>query len=137
MMFSKAKLYLSRLFALLLVISITLVGCGTTPTGLTGNYPQDTLMVLKNLSEAIELAQDAPNKTEVAASTREQINDYISRYRRDTKIAGSRSFTTMQTALNSLAAYYSSYGARPLPDKLKERLQKEFKQAELSIKRGA
>jgi photosystem II Psb27 protein len=133
-MFSKK--YLSRLLALVLVLVIGLIGCGNSPSGLTGNYSQDTLAVLQNLSTAINLSNDAPNKKEVVTLARQQISDYASRYRRDAKTAGLRSFTTMQTALNALAGYYSSYGIRPLPDKLKQRLQQEFKQVEISLKRG-
>jgi photosystem II Psb27 protein len=43
----------------------------------------------------------------------------------------------MRTALNALAGHYSSYPNRPIPDKLKERLQQEFKQVEIAVSRGA
>ncbi len=133
-MFSKK--YLSRLLALVLVVVIGLMGCSSSPSGLTGNYSQDTLTVLENLRTAIDLPEDAANKKEVVTLARQQISDYASRYRRDSKAAGLRSFTTMQTAVNALAGYYSSYGTRPLPDKLKKRLDQEFRQVEISLKRG-
>ena len=133
-MFSKK--YLSRVLALILVAAISLVGCGSNPSGLTGNYNQDTATVLTNLREAIELPDDASNKKEVIGLARKQISDYASRYRRNSKTAGLRSFTTMQTALNALAGYYSSYGTRPLPEKLRKRLSQEFRQVEISLKRG-
>ncbi|PLZ41796.1 photosystem II protein Psb27, partial [Fischerella thermalis WC542] len=41
------------------------------------------------------------------------------------------------TALNSLAGHYSSYPNRPVPKKLKDRLEMEFKQVEMSLQRGA
>ncbi|MFM7572579.1 MAG: photosystem II protein Psb27, partial [Snowella sp.] len=44
--------------------------------------------------------------------------------------------TTMQTALNSLAGYYTAYGSRPIPEKLKNRLKIEFKQAKVAVERG-
>ncbi|MGK7948247.1 MAG: photosystem II protein Psb27 [Xenococcaceae cyanobacterium] len=128
--------YLSRLLALVLVVVIGLMGCSSSPSGLTGNYSQDTLAVLENLKTAIELPDDAANKNEVVTLARHQISDYASRYRRDNKVSGLRSFTTMQTALNALAGYYSSYGTRPLPEKLKNRLNQEFNQVEISLKRG-
>ncbi|MGF1487602.1 MAG: photosystem II protein Psb27 [Prochloraceae cyanobacterium] len=131
------KSYLSRMLALVLVLVIGLVGCTSSPTGLTGDYPKDTLMTIEHLTEAINLTRDAENSEEVIGFARQQINDYISRYRRDNKASGLRSFTTMQTALNSLAGFYSSYGNRPLPQKLKDRLTREFKQVELAVKRGA
>lgn len=128
---------LSRIVALALVISIGLLGCSSSSaSGLTGNYSQDTATVLSNLRTAIELPKDAPNQKEVVTLARKQISDYASRYRRNSKTAGLRSFTTMQTALNALAGYYSSYGVRPLPDKLRKRLTEEFKQVEIALKRG-
>jgi photosystem II Psb27 protein len=129
------KNYLSRLIALVLVVVIGLMGC-SSPTGLSGNYSQDTLAVLENLVTTIDLPDSAANKKELVTVARKQINDYISRYRRNSNTSGLRSFTTMQTALNALAGYYSSYGIRPLPDKLKKRLQQEFKQVELAVNRG-
>lgn len=130
------KPYLSRLLALVLVAVIGLVGC-SSPTGLSGNYSQDTLKVIETLNTALSLPNDAPNQKEVQAQARQQINEYISRYRRDGKSGGLRSFTTMQTALNSLAGYYTSYGSRPIPEKLKNRLKQEFKQVEFSLSKGA
>lgn len=133
-MFSKK--YLSRILALVLVVAIGLMGCTSNPSGLSGNYTQDTVAVLENLRTAIDLSDDASNKKEVISLARSQISDYASRYRRNPKTGGLRSFTTMQTALNALAGYYSSYGTRPLPETLKKRLNQEFRQVEISLKRG-
>lgn len=129
------KKYWSGLLALVLVVVIGLTGCSST-TGLTGNYSQDTLTVIETLTTALDLPSDAPDASEVQAKAREQINDYISRYRRESKSGGLRSFTTMQTALNSLAGYYTAYGTRPIPEKLKSRLKTEFKQAAVAVERG-
>jgi photosystem II Psb27 protein len=128
--------YLSRLLALVLVVVIGLVGC-SSPTGLTGNYGQDTLKVIETLSTAIDLPEDATDKAEIQSLARQQINDYISRYRRDSKNGGLRSFTTMQTALNAVAGYYTAYGSRPIPATLKARLKQEFNTVQLSLKREA
>jgi photosystem II Psb27 protein len=118
------------------VVVIGLVGC-SSPSGLSGNYGQDTLKVIETLTTAIDLTDDAPDKADVQSLARQQINDYISRYRRDSKNGGLRSFTTMQTALNALAGYYTAYGSRPIPDKLKARLKQEFNIVELSLKKEA
>jgi photosystem II Psb27 protein len=133
-MFSKK--YLSRLLALVLVAAISLMGCTSNPSGLSGNYREDTIAILDNLRTAIDLPDDASNKKEVVTLARRQISDYASRYRRDPKTSGLRSFTTMQTALNAIAGYYSSYGNRPVPEKLRKRLAQEFRQVEISLKRG-
>ena len=128
--------HLSRLVALVLVVVMGLVGCSNAPGGLSGNYTQDTTKVIESLLSAIDLPNDSADLGKVQTQTRKQINDYVSRYRRETKSGGLRSFTTMQTALNSLAGYYSAYGSRPLPEKLKKRLKLEFKQAQMAVERG-
>jgi photosystem II Psb27 protein len=101
------KPYISRLLALVLVLVIGLMGCSSS-SGLTGNYGQDTLTVIETLTTTLDLVKDDPNKAAVESQAKEQINNYISLYRRDKKSGGLRSFTTMQTALNSLAGYYTA-----------------------------
>jgi photosystem II Psb27 protein len=134
------KRYLSRLLSLLLVVCIGLVGCSAAPEGsigLTGDYRQDTLAMVNTLREAIALPDDSPEKVSVQAQARQLINDFSARYRRDDSLTRLSSYTTMRTALNSLAGHYSSYPNRPIPQKLKDRLETEFKQIELAISRGA
>jgi photosystem II Psb27 protein len=132
------KKYISRLLALVLVAAVTLVGCSGSPSGmLTGNYSKDTLAVVDSLRTAILLPEDAPEKLEAQGQAKEIINEFIARYRRDSAVTTLSSFTTMRTALNALAGHYSSYPNRPIPDKLKERLQQEFKQVETAVSRGA
>jgi photosystem II Psb27 protein len=132
------KRYLSRLVALVLVVVIGLMGCSSdNVTGLTGDYRQDTFALLQSLRTAIELPEDAPDKAAAQAQARQKINDFASRYRRDNSVTTLSSFTTMRTALNSLAGHYSSYPNRPLPQKLKNRLEQEFKQVENALKRGS
>ncbi|NWF58301.1 MAG: photosystem II protein Psb27 [Fischerella sp.] len=131
------KRYWSRLLALLLVVTIGLMGCSGSPDGLSGDYRQDTLSVVNTLRQALELPDNSPNKTAAQAQARQQINTFAARYQRDSSVAGLASFTTMRTALNSLAGHYSSYPNRPVPKKLKERLELEFDQVEAALKRGA
>lgn len=132
------KRHISRLVALVLVVVIGLMGCSSTSvSGLTGDYRQDTLTLLQNLRTAIELPEGTPDKAEAQSNARQSINEFASRYRRDSSVANLSSFTTMRTALNSLAGHYSSYPNRPLPQKLKNRLEQEFRQVESALKRGA
>jgi photosystem II Psb27 protein len=129
------KRYFSHLLALVLVVAIGLVGC-SSPTGLSGNYREDTLAVLNTLKTAIDLPQDAPNRAATQTEARKIISDFAARYRRDGSMVKLSSFTTMRTALNSLAGHYSSYPNRPVPQKLKDRLTMEFKQVEAALSRG-
>ncbi|MBD1861592.1 MULTISPECIES: photosystem II protein Psb27 [Trichocoleus] len=129
------KRYLSRLLALILVVTVGLAGCSGDQ--LSGNYRQDTLTLVNSLRETIELPQDAPNRVSLQTEARQKINDFASRYRRDDSVTKLSSFTTMRTALNALAGHYSSYPNRPLPQKLRDRLQQELTQVETALNRGA
>jgi photosystem II Psb27 protein len=130
------KRYLSRLLALVMVVAIALVGCGSNPSGLTGNYGQDTLTLVNTLRNALELPDDTPDKAAVQADARQKINDFAARYQRDTSLKTLRSFTTMRTVLNGLAGHYSSYPNRPVPAKLKQRLELELNQIENALRQG-
>lgn len=134
------KRYLSRLLALVLVVCMGLMGCSAAPEGsigLTGNYRQDTLTVIDSLRAALQVPDGSPEKISAQAQAKQLISDFASRYRREDSLTKLSSFTTMRTALNSLAGHYSSYPNRPVPQKLKDRLEQEFKQAEVALARGA
>ncbi|WP_330202951.1 photosystem II protein Psb27 [Cyanobacterium sp. Dongsha4] len=132
------KSYLRKIISLVLIVTIALFSFSQGAIALTGKYTDDTLTVIESLTQVIETPADASIevKRENQTLARKQINDYVSRYRKNNKYSGLKSFTTMQTALNSLAGYYTSYGNRPMPEKLKKRLLQEFKQVEFAIKKG-
>lgn len=124
--------------ALVLGLSLLLTACsGDADARLTGDYVEDTVAVSRTLRDVIDLPQDAENHAEAEAEARALINDYMSRYRPQPRVNGLSSFTTMQTALNSLAGHYASYANRPLPEALHDRLAKELAKAEKSVIRGS
>ncbi len=131
------KRIFSGLMALVLVIAIGLNGCANAPSSLTGNYSQDTLALVQSLRTAIELPDISKENAAVQAKTKQLINDFAAYYRRDNSVATSSSFTTMRTALNAIAGHYTNYPNRPLPEKVKTRVEQELKQVELSLKREA
>ena len=104
-------------------------------TSMTGDYAKDTISVVKALQEAVETPKDSAIKDEVRDEALTLITDYISRYRNRGMVNKTQSFTTMQTALNAMAGHYKNFASRPLPDKLKERLTKEFAIAEKMVLR--
>jgi photosystem II Psb27 protein len=133
------KSLLSRMFALMLVAVISLTGCSAIgpSDGLSGNYVDDTAALIDSLRDSIALPKDAPNKLALQDEARQKINSFASRYRRDASVSNLSSFATMRTALNALAGHYSAYPNRPVPQKLQDRLEQEFKQVESALKRGA
>jgi photosystem II Psb27 protein len=127
---------LSAGLCLVLCLSLGLAGCSNAG-GLTGSYVDDTVQVAQTLLNTIAIPQDDPGHQAAETEARALINDYIARYRPRRDVNGLASFTTMQTALNSLAGHYSAYANRPLPDALRSRLEKELRKAETSATRGA
>ena len=122
--------------ALCLGLSLLVTACGNESSTLSGDYVQDTVAVAHSIHDTLELPQDAANRKEAEGEARDLINDYVSRYRSRPKVNGLSSFTTMQTALNSLAGHYNNYTNRPVPDALRARIEKEMGKAEKAAVRG-
>ncbi|MBM5791056.1 MAG: photosystem II protein Psb27 [Cyanobacteria bacterium M_surface_10_m1_298] len=127
----------AAVLAVCLCLSLLVTACSGDGGPLTGNYVEDTVKVADQLMATIAISADAPDRSEAETSARALINDYMARYRPQRQVNGLASFTTMQTALNSLAGHYANYPNRPVPDALKERLNKELKKAETGVVRGA
>ena len=123
--------------ALCLCLSLLLTACGTDTYGLTGNYVEDTVAVADALIATVAIGADDPGRSEAETNARGLINDYMARYRPQRAVNGLSSFTTMQTALNSIAGHYTNYPNRPVPEALKDRVSKELKKAETAATRGA
>jgi photosystem II Psb27 protein len=84
------------------------------------DYPTDARTLLKNMELATELARGAPNMETIVKSTRSEMNDFVAFYRRQPKVAGMPSFSTLYTAVNTLSGHYASYGNKyPVPEKRK------------------
>jgi photosystem II Psb27 protein len=133
------KRLLSRLLAVVLVV---LIGVSAVPAmaqadSLTGRYAEDVQLVIDTLMTAIDVTVDNPDRSQINAAARLKINDFSARYRRNEKVSRLSSFTTMRTALNSLAAHYSAYPNRLVPDKMKVRLLDEFKRSKIALNRGS
>ena len=97
---------------------------------MTGDYVKDTITVAKSLKQTVTSTESNEVNLEKDKETVFLITDYISRYRNRYQVNDSQSFTTMQTALNSLAGHYKTFPNRPVPEKLKERLNDELSKAE-------
>ncbi|QVV68163.1 photosystem II protein Psb27 [Synechococcus sp. LA31] len=127
----------AAVLAVCLCLSLMLTACSGSGGPLTGNYVEDTVAVADTLLATMALPSDDPGRSEAETEARSLINDYTARYRPRPQVNGLASFTTMQTALNSLAGHYANYPNRPLPDALRERVSKELKKAETGVVRGA
>jgi photosystem II Psb27 protein len=131
-----AQRLLRPLLALGLCLCLSLTACSSNAGGISGNYVDDTVHVAQSLLTTIGLDQDDPARAASEGEARALINAYTARYRPRQDVNGLASFTTMQTAMNSLAGHYANYANRPLPDSLRNRLEKELHKAETSVVRG-
>ena len=128
----------SLTLAVCLGLCLMLSACsGAGASTLSGDYVEDTVAVVHTLQSTIALEQSAEGRAEAEAAATALIDDYMTRYRPRPQVNGLSSFTTMQTALNSLAGHYKTYANRPLPDALKERVDKELGKAEKAVVRGS
>ena len=121
--------------ALIIYFVLTISPSYAAQSTMSGDYTKDTISVVKALKGAVETPKDASNKDEVREESLALITDYISRYRNRGLVNKTQSFTTMQTALNAMAGHYKNFASRPLPEKLKERLNKELSLAEKMVLR--
>ena len=103
---------------------------------LSGDYESDTVSVTKSLGEVVSPSMDSGDASQSESEAVALIYEYIAKYRPRREINERVSFTTMQTALNSLAGHYKTFPNRPIPEKLKDRLIQEFAQAENSLASG-
>ena len=121
--------------AFIIYLTLTISPSYAAQSTMTGDYAKDTISVVKALKGAVETPKDASNKDEIREESLSLITDYISRYRNRGLVNKTQSFTTMQTALNAMAGHYKNFASRPLPEKLKERLNKELSLAEKMVLR--
>ncbi len=127
---------LPRLISLLLVASIALVGCSADPGGLTGNYAEDTLAVVKSLRYTVQLPKDAPDRPTAQADARSKISAFAARYHANTESSTLYSYTTLRTALNALASYYNGSTRRGVPEKVRDRVLVELDRVEAALAQG-
>ena len=85
---------------------------------------------------AVQLEKGNPVLAEVATKTKEEMNEFVSFYRRFDGINGRQSFSLLYTSINVLAGHYTSYGVKfPVPEKRRKRLLQEFNDIEKNIRK--
>tara|TARA_Y100001968_G_scaffold292474_1_gene297706 strand:+ start:19542 stop:19976 length:435 start_codon:yes stop_codon:yes gene_type:complete len=137
-MISSFRHQLGRIFKLTLAIFISTVillmpfngQANAGKTSMTGDYVKDTINVIKTLKDEIILIESDNDQSMSKEEKVFLVTDYISRYRNRSQVNQTVSFTTMQTALNAVAGHYKTFPNRPVPDSLKDRLNKELSKAE-------
>jgi photosystem II Psb27 protein len=104
--------------------------------GMTGNYVEDTKLLVTSLRTAVTLPPDSKEKAAVQSDARYKINAYSSRYRADAEKNGLYSFTTLRTALNAVASYYNGSSRRSVPQKVRDRVMLELDRVDTALSEG-
>lgn len=120
-----------------LVVAPDTARAGRPHSSMSGDYKSDASLVLSDMRAACELGRGAPGMAEIVGKTRQEMNDFVALYRRNDKVAGSSSFSTLYTAINTLSGHYASYGSSyPVPEKRKKRLSQQFSEIDRALNRG-
>jgi len=107
------------------------------PFKLKKDYPTDAKNMLTNMRTATELQRGNPEMETIVKATRSEMNDFVAFYRRQPKVSGMPSFSTLYTAINTLSGHYASYGNKyPVPEKRRTRLAQQYKEIERALARG-
>merc|ERR1712113_744453 len=107
------------------------------PFKLKKDYPIHAKNMLTNMRTATELQRGNPEMESIVKATRSEMNDFVAFYRRQPKVSGMPSFSTLYTAINTLSGHYASYGNKyPVPEKRRTRLAQQYKEIERALARG-
>ena len=117
------------------------LGIGDDPAAeaykLKKDYRTDAANMLENMKTATGLTRGTPGMEDTVKLTRSQMIEFVAFYRRQPKVAGMPSFSTLYTAINTLSGHYASYGNKyPVPEKRRTRLNQQYKEVERALKRG-
>jgi len=86
-------------------------------------YKSDTYQVINHMKISGSLDKGTPNMEKWNKRIKEEMDDWLALYRRQDNTRGKQSFTTLYTAVDSLAAHFVSYGPKfPFPNKRRPRL---------------
>ncbi|KAK4531959.1 hypothetical protein CCYA_CCYA10G2816 [Cyanidiococcus yangmingshanensis] len=104
---------------------------------LQGDYHEDATRVMESMRTVAKMERGTPGMKEKVDATRKQMNDFVALYRRNPNIAGAVSFSTLYTAINTLAGHFASYGSMyPVPEKRRKRLEQQLNDVERALSRG-
>ena len=100
------------------------------------DYYDDCQKVVNHVRYAVQLEKGNPIIADFAGKTKEEMNEFVSFYRRFSGIQGRQSFSLLYTSINVLAGHYTSYGLKfPVPEKRRKRLLQELVDIEKNIRK--
>jgi photosystem II Psb27 protein len=81
----------------------------------------DVSDLLAKMKASTAFKKGDPGMKAVVSDCRVEMNNFVSYYRRNNKVAGAASFSTLYTAISTLSGHFQSYGDEyPVPEKRKK-----------------
>lgn len=100
---------------------------------LSGTYRSDVDTVVTVLREAIATPVDAPEQATVRQNALSVMDAFSSRYSIN-KFANRVSYTTLRSAMNTVASYYRKSSVRSIPQTKIDRVATELDRVEQAVK---
>jgi len=93
--------------------------------------------LLEKMKAATQVKRGDPGIKETVEGARDEMNRFVAYYRRNNKVAGAASFSTLYTAISTLSGHFQNYGPEyPVPAKRQKRLLQQYAEIEKQISRG-
>jgi len=87
-------------------------------TRLNGSGVADVSSLLEKMKAATQVKRGDPGIKETVEGARDEMNRFVAYYRRNNKVAGAASFSTLYTAISTLSGHFQNYGPEyPVPAK--------------------
>jgi len=100
-------------------------------------YRNDTYQVMKHMKISASLDKGTPNMEKWNKRVKEEMNDWLALYRRQTVVVGRQSYYSLYSAVNTLASHFTSYGTKfPFPNKRRPRFFELTNQVEKYLEKG-
>eukprot|EP00929_Paragymnodinium_shiwhaense_P119594 TRINITY_DN914_c0_g1_i1.p1 TRINITY_DN914_c0_g1~~TRINITY_DN914_c0_g1_i1.p1 ORF type:complete len:238 (+),score=56.90 TRINITY_DN914_c0_g1_i1:73-714(+) len=100
-------------------------------------YRDDTYQVLKHMKISGSLDKGTPNMERFNNRVKEEMDDWMSLYRRQDGVVGRQSFYALRSSVNALASHFTSYGPKfPFPNKRRPRFYQKINLCEKYLEKG-
>lgn len=118
------------------VPEVVVLGPPPTDFGLKFDFYTDCQKVVDHMRYAVQMTKSDARLSEIAQKTKDEMNEFVSYYRRFSGVNGKQSYSLLYTSINVLAGHYTSYGVKfPVPEKRRKRLLQEFADIEKNIRK--
>jgi len=98
------------------------------------NVDADVTSLLGKMKAATTVKRGEPGIKETVEGARDEMNRFVAYYRRNNKVAGAASFSTLYTAISTLSGHFQNYGPEyPVPAKRQKVITRPYFRPRLAV----